>query len=546
MPERFSKETPLSKAHESINLSLMIFFLLPILVGAFCIRGNFLSVPFDRDEGTYAAIAQAMLRGELPYRDALDTKPPVTFFIYALSFLLFGQSTFGVHLLCSFFVLGEVILIFLIGSRIAGTFPALLGASLFAVSISMPGVEGFVANNEIFMIFFTLLSFFFFIKFLDGGSLWLLPSGCFAAGAFLTKPPAATDLAGLFLLLLIVALKRQRRKFLSEVFRNWVFLFGGFVLGCVPVLIYLLINGIFRDFIDAVFVYNLSYVSRIPVSLAPKFFWRSFREIIRYDFLLWGLAVPGIFISLSRRDIRDFAAIVFFIFASIGVTLSFQFYPHYFIQVLPPVALSASIAGAALSSAFKARFGSFARYTSLAGLAAAGVLLPIFLNLQFFRMKPEELLWTVFPGNPFAESPAIGEYLSGRTSPSDRIFIFGSEPQILFYAKRRSASRYLVMYPLNLAKDALERQRSVVHELERNRPRYIVFVDIPMSHLLQTGKSPLFLLRSLEEILVRDYEIEAKMEVRVPKKSPSRPFSIRIYRRKSDARGATFFKHLTS
>src|SRR2546430_16590114 len=50
--------------------------------------------------------------------------------------------------------------------------------------------------------------------------------------------------------------------------------------------------------------------------------------------------------------------------------------------------------------------------------------------------------------NPFPESVALARLLRDHSTPDDRIFIFGSEPQILFYAGRRSASRYVFLYPL--------------------------------------------------------------------------------------------------
>ncbi|MCI0839710.1 MAG: hypothetical protein J4O00_08795, partial [Chloroflexi bacterium] len=42
----------------------------------------FLAEPFMRDEGFYAAVAQQMLDGGIPYRDAFDNKPPMIFVWY--------------------------------------------------------------------------------------------------------------------------------------------------------------------------------------------------------------------------------------------------------------------------------------------------------------------------------------------------------------------------------------------------------------------------------------------------------------------------------
>ena len=83
--------------------------------------------------------------------------------------------------------------------------------------------------------------------------------------------------------------------------------------------------------------------------------------------------------------------------------------------------------------------------------------------------------------NPFPESVTLARLLRDHSTPDDRIFIFGSEPQILFYAGRRSASRYVFLYPLFTGgSDAPARQREVTEELRRP-PRFVVIVHVAAS-----------------------------------------------------------------
>src|SRR6266542_1663421 len=69
------------------NAPLLILCLVPILLYLPVIVS-----PFERDEGVYATIAQRLLRGDVPYRDLFDNKPPIVYGWYALSFLLFGEG----------------------------------------------------------------------------------------------------------------------------------------------------------------------------------------------------------------------------------------------------------------------------------------------------------------------------------------------------------------------------------------------------------------------------------------------------------------------
>src|SRR5207247_9342237 len=69
------------------NLPLVVLCLIPILL--------YLPVmvsPLERDEGVYATIAQRLLRGDVPYRDLFDNKPPIVYGWYAFSFLVFGEG----------------------------------------------------------------------------------------------------------------------------------------------------------------------------------------------------------------------------------------------------------------------------------------------------------------------------------------------------------------------------------------------------------------------------------------------------------------------
>ncbi len=54
---------------------------------------------YGRDQGIYAMVADAILRGKMPYRDAWDFKPPGIFVVYGVSRLFFGPSQVGIRVL---------------------------------------------------------------------------------------------------------------------------------------------------------------------------------------------------------------------------------------------------------------------------------------------------------------------------------------------------------------------------------------------------------------------------------------------------------------
>src|SRR5262249_33147530 len=85
----------------------------------------------------------------------------------------------------------------------------------------------------------------------------------------------------------------------------------------------------------------------------------------------------------------------------------------------------------------------------------------------------------IYPDNFFDAMPAIGAEVAAQTAPGDRVFVFGSEPEVLFYARRVSASRYIFLFPVfGSFSDAEQRQAEVIAEVEAARPAAIVWLPL--------------------------------------------------------------------
>jgi hypothetical protein len=110
-------------------------------------------------------------------------------------------------------------------------------------------------------------------------------------------------------------------------------------------------------------------------------------------------------------------------------------------------------------------------------------------RLFFFDGDPRMLCAMTFgTANPFLESPEIGRFIKANTGPNDRVAVLGSEPQIYFYSKRRSATGYIYMYPLMENQPySAAMQRGMIAEIERSQPKFLVYVDSPFSWLKNPG-----------------------------------------------------------
>ncbi len=97
-------------------------------------------------------------------------------------------------------------------------------------------------------------------------------------------------------------------------------------------------------------------------------------------------------------------------------------------------------------------------------------------------MGETELIRSLYAENPFLEAPEIARYIEAHTTPDDRIAVLGSEPEILFYANRVSATGYIYTYPLMEPQPYASRMADEMRrEVEAARPAYLVVSGIPAS-----------------------------------------------------------------
>jgi hypothetical protein len=80
---------------------------------------------------------------------------------------------------------------------------------------------------------------------------------------------------------------------------------------------------------------------------------------------------------------------------------------------------------------------SWSRFAGL-GILIAVILVGVINEKEyFFQDDPVTVSRKMYPGNPFSQSIEIARFIEQRSSPTDKIAVFGSEPQIYIYSKKR-------------------------------------------------------------------------------------------------------------
>lgn len=447
------------------------------------LRAPFVSVPLERDEGEYAYIAQRALHGEVPYRDAFDQKPPGIFVIYAAIFLTLGQSIQSIHIGMAIWTLASMALLYRLVARRGGVGAGLVAALALAVTTIDPSFLGNAANTEIFMILPLIGAMLCLVPCEGRPRPWrIILAGALGTAACWIKPPAVTDVAFLALWLAYLHFsERPRRPWRRLAGELGLLALGGLVV-TVPVLVYFLAVGAWRPLFYCIFTYNAIYVTQSspPLRLWPDMFWtHTVRPMVAslWPFMVLGAIGLARLIRARGRDAALFGGWLAFSFA--GVCAGGYFRQHYFIQLLPAVA---ALVGLALVRLVRWRPGKprqSVKVGAAVGLCSVLVLVPLIVNWdELSAGNPMLIARHNYGFNPFDYSAAIGREINRNTSPKDTVLVIGSEPQILFYADRKSATRYILFYPLAAAPyKGLQRTLDATQrEIEAARPKYIVDV----------------------------------------------------------------------
>ncbi len=444
---------------------MTIILLVLILVLQIALRMPFLEEPLERDEGAYAYIAQRMLVGEVPYRDYYDHKPPAIYFIYAAVFKAFGESQAGLRYFTLFFSLIITLSVFGVGYLVWGRIGGLLSAFLYALFSGGPYVMGTSSNTEIFMILPVILALYCFLRAEDEG--WFFWCGLLSGLAMMIKQVALLNFLVLFAF--IVLKPGVRLEFRSRA-KKLLWLMGGVVVFPSLFLFYFWMRGALLDFVNGVIIENLVYVG------TRDWIWSHlFRVIILENSVLWVLAFFSIvYIFFKDRQSKHLLLAVWTLASVCAVFIGKSFYGHYFTHVIP---------GLCLLSAY-----AVLKYTEkprniLLGFAIAATLLYLLFNIllsqvQFYVLSPDEISARKYCTSNFVEAREIGRILKQEVAPQDTIYVWGAEPEVYFYVRARSASRFIYYYPLVIeSPGVLERRGELMRELKANPPRFIIWVD---------------------------------------------------------------------
>jgi 4-amino-4-deoxy-L-arabinose transferase-like glycosyltransferase len=462
-----------------------IAILVATLILVVAVRLRVADAPLERDEGEYAYAGQLILQGIPPYGMAYNMKFPGTYYAYAAIMGVLGESPRAIRIGLIAVHVATVVLLFLLGRRLLGTFAASIGASSFALLGLDRWSMGVFAHATHFVLLPAVAGLVVLHQAIRTGQGWqFIAAGALTGLAVLMKQQAIA-VAALAIVWTVLAAWRTPGSTRVSVLQRTGLVAAGLAAPFAIVCGVLAWQGVLGRFWFWTFQYAAAYVSETPLSAADDMLVMAWGYITRANWMLWYAAAVGLALLFVQRWTREARAVLggWLLASALAILPGFFFRPHYFILLMPIAGLLVGVAIASLDGWLSRRMApATARSVALAVFVAIAAA---YVNTErdyFFRMTTHDLMRSVYESNPFPEAVEIGRYIQAHSTPDDRIVVVGSEPEIYFYANRRSATGYIYTYALMERQPyASGMQDEMIREVEAARPAYLVFVGVASS-----------------------------------------------------------------
>lgn len=424
--------------------------------------------PLGRDSGTFGYTASRMLAGEALYRDLWEHKPPGVYLVdlAALSLGFDAHWTLwavSAAAACAAAALAMAVLLRVFGGRWAWT----VGA-LHALLLIDPNLHQYSNYTETYGLALQWLLLWSLVRQRRPWGDALLAGLCAGAAVVLKQTTAALAIAvGIDALLRLLGPSAGR----PAARRTLCAFVAGAALPPLAVASWIAAAGASAEAWDCIFTYNAVYASpdlagnllavlRALVLLAPVYLLGvpALASLLPARVAAGGTVDPALAARLSR------IALLALPFECLFIALPGRFYGHYFLTILPVLALRAVVFLPALE-------GGLARFLP----AARRWLAPLLVLLGLIQLDLD-----LVAGHARVVRERQWEHLSveaivSRAGAAQPVLIWGAEPGILLLAQRRAPLYFTHLYPLFTPGYATEATwRRLLADLRREPPEVIL------------------------------------------------------------------------
>jgi 4-amino-4-deoxy-L-arabinose transferase-like glycosyltransferase len=460
---------PASKRRPANPTAVVAYAICGAAVIAAGLRLPFIWTGVSIDEGGFAYVTQQWSRGGRLYHDEAWIDRPQGLIMAYRILLAIGDGEWTIRLGAVLTGAALTVLVGLVGWLLLGRACGVAAAAVYAVVGVAPHAEGFTFNGELPASLFATAAVAAALWWRRVGrntTSWLLVAGV-AAGGALTMKQSGFD--GLVVgLVVVVASSAPRRLPNAAVF------LGGAALPIGVSALHGALTGWGRYW-DALVGYQ---IEAILAGRGDESHTRSdaFGDSIGSVAIDLGLPLLGAILGLwAFRRRRFFLGVLaaWFLAVFVGVNMGGAYWPHYYLQAVPPLVL-ASVAGVA---ALNRR-----RWQLIGALA---LVAPVLIWLVALIPASAQQRQSTIPYYERAlRDERIAAAIEQRTRPTDRIFIVEAEANIYWLAQRTTAYPYIWGKPIDKIPTAIPRLQAVF--AAEDRPA-LVGVQTPPDRVDDSG-----------------------------------------------------------
>ena len=446
-----------------------------ILLCVAAVRFRLCEMPLERDEGEFAYGGQLLLQGILPGQDLYTLKLPGTHTAYAMMMSVFGQSSAGVHLGLLMVNCATIVFLFLLSRALLGNLAAVVASATYGLISLSADALGTSAHATHFVVLSVLAGLWLLWQAMNTGRrIAYLGAGFLLGSSVLMKHNGLPFVA--FGALWLLWSGRSKTSATAPPFWKAMLCFGaGLAAPMVLLLLVLWQAGTLENCWFWSVTYARAYAKPNPgVTLVWLNLMQRMPAVLQLPFYA-GLA--GLAVLWMRREGRSAAIFStgLLVFSLLAVVPGLHLRPHYYVLLMPALAF---LVGAlvqqttGLLDRWRVKFLTAIPLILFAICCTGGIA----REWNFFcKMTPVEACRSLYGFQPFPEAIALADYIREHSTPDARVAVLGSEPEIYFYSRRRSATGYIYTYPLTEKQPFAERMREQMRqEIDTTQPKFVV------------------------------------------------------------------------
>lgn len=428
------------------------------------------------DEMIYLTLGQGIRRGLTLYTQIFDNKPPLIYLMTALAGNLFWFKA-----ILAFWNLATIVVFAKLAENLLPK-GIKIATALFALATTLPLLEGNTINAELFMLLPSLLAFYILL------TPNLKPQTNILAGllfgfAALFKIPAAFDLPVIIVYWFITKH--------GDLVKNSFYLALGFFSPILLTFIWYFFAGAFPEYFKAAFLQNVGYLGSLKPEVDIPF-------LVRVGIVTAGLV--GIYLARKKLSKHFSLFCVWTLFSLFAATLSQRPYPHYLIQVAPPIAFLLAMffiektreqVFTVIPLTFIAFVPFFYKYYNYDTFA----YYQRFVNFATNKIDKDSYLASFSPN--LKRNYEIANFLALSSRKNERVFVWDPDsPTIYALSRHLPPIRFTAPYHVS----DYSSKNELADNLTQNPPRFIVLTSgNPLPEIMNLVTQKYILIAQIED-----------------------------------------------